>query len=192
MTENIDPIEYFSSIDGPLLVFLGIALVIAAYTDIDRRKIPNVLTFPAMLLGVGYHGLTYGVPGLIFSVAGLVTGFGLLILFYFMGGMGAGDVKLMAAVGAVLGAKGVFFSFLFTALYGGVYSLVIILAYRRIFKGFFKDLYNTFLTFLLIKRYNPVRVAEDSGKPRLCYGIAISLGTFTYMAWRLSGHTFSL
>jgi prepilin peptidase CpaA len=192
MSDNINFIGYFFSIDGPALVFLVIILAIAAYTDIVSQKIPNVLTIPAMVLGVGYHGLTYGLPGLAFSLAGLATGFGLLILFYFMGGMGAGDVKLMAAVGAVLGAKGVFFSFLITALYGGVYSLVIILAYRRIFHGFFKDLYNTFLTFLLIKRYNPVRVVENSNKPRLCYGIAIALGTLTYMAWRLSGYTFSL
>jgi prepilin peptidase CpaA len=192
MPENLTAIGYFFSIDGPALVFLGVVLVIAAYTDIAIQKIPNVLTLPAMILGIGYHGLTYGLPGVTFSLAGLAAGFGLLVLFYFMGGMGAGDVKLMAAVGAVLGAKGVFFSFLFTALYGGVYSLVMILVYRRIFKGFFKDLYNTLLTFLLIKRYNPVRVVENSNKPRLCYGVAIATGTFTYMAWRLSGHCFSL
>lgn len=182
--------ENFFSIDGPALVFLGVILVIAAYTDIVSQKIPNVLILPAVIVGIGYHALTYGFLGVTFSLAGLAAGFGLLILFYLMGGMGAGDVKLMAAVGAVLGAKGVFFSFLFTALYGGLYSLVIILVYRQMFQGFFKDLYNTLLTFLLIKRYNPVRVVESKNKPRLCYGVAIALGTFTYMAWRLSGHNF--
>ncbi|MDT8380549.1 MAG: A24 family peptidase, partial [Desulfotignum sp.] len=117
MPENLNSIGYFFSIDGPALVFLGVVLVIAAYTDIASQKIPNVLTFPAMILGVGYHFITYGLPGLTFSLAGLSSGFALLILFYFMGGMGAGDVKLMAVVGAVLGVKGVFFSFLLTALY---------------------------------------------------------------------------
>lgn len=186
----ISPTLLFSSIDGPAQLFLCVVLAAAAWIDLDRQKIPNVLTYPTMVVGIGYHWAMYGLEGLSFSLLGLATGFGVLVLFYFMGGMGAGDVKLMAAVGAVLGAKGVFFSFLFTALYGGLYSLVIILVYRQMFQGFFKDLYNTLLTFLLIKRYNPVRVVESKNKPRLCYGVAIALGTFTYMAWRLSGHNF--
>jgi prepilin peptidase CpaA len=79
--------------------------------------------------------------------------------------MGAGDVKLMAAAGAILGAKGIFITFLITALYGGIYSLVMILTRRDIFKGFFKEFFNTLLTFLLIKKYYPVTVSENEKDP---------------------------
>ena len=173
----------FCALNGPTLIFLGIVMAVATYTDFTRQKIPNRLTFPAMACGIGYHVLVHGYQGLIFSLTGLAAGFGLLILFYILGGMGAGDVKLMAAVGAVLGAKGVFVVFLFTALYGGLYSLGLMLMHRRIFKGFFKNFCNTLLTFVLVRRYDPIDVSKDKDKPRLCYGIAIALGTFTYMVF---------
>jgi prepilin peptidase CpaA len=175
--------DKFYALGGPVMVFLGIILAAAVYTDVTRRKIPNKLTFPAMAVGIAYHVLVHGYQGLIFSLTGLAAGFALLILFYILGGMGAGDVKLMAAVGAVLGAKGVFVSFLFTALYGGIYSLGVMLTHRRIFKGFFQNICNTVLTFVLIKRYDPVVVSKDKDKPKLCYGIAIALGTLTYMVF---------
>ena len=177
------PFNQFYALDGPALIFLGIVMAAASYTDVTRQKIPNKLTFPAMAVGIVYHVLVHGYQGLIFSLTGLAAGFALLILFYVLGGMGAGDVKLMAAAGAVLGAKGVFVAFLFTALYGGIYSLGVILTNRRIFKGFFKNISNSLLTFVLIRRYDPIDVSKDKDKPRLCYGIAIALGTFTYMVF---------
>jgi prepilin peptidase CpaA len=177
------PFNQFYALNGPALIFLGIVMSVAAYTDVTRQKIPNKLTFPAMACGILYHVIFHGYQGLFFSLTGLATGFALLILFYILGGMGAGDVKLMAAVGAVLGAKGVFAAFLFTALYGGIYSLGVILTHRPIFKGFFKNIFNTVLTFVLIQRYDPIDVSKDKDKPRLCYGIVIALGTFTYMVF---------
>ena len=69
----------------------------------------------------------------------MATGIALLVLPYIMGGMGAGDVKLMGAVGSFLGAKATLGAFLFIALAGGVYSLAIILIRRDVFKGFFSE-----------------------------------------------------
>ncbi|HSL62837.1 MAG TPA: A24 family peptidase [Desulfotignum sp.] len=186
------PFDIFFGIDGPALIFLGIVMAAAAYTDFTRQKIPNILTFSTFFAGLGYHGLVHGMTGVFFSLAGAGTGLGLLIIFYMLSVMGAGDVKLMAAAGAILGAKGIFITFLITAIYGGIYSLVMILTHRDIFKGFFRELFNTLLTFLLIKKYYPVTVSEDRKRPKLCYGIAIALGTFTYMGLKISGYEFSL
>ena len=165
-------------------------LALAAYTDWKTLKIHNMLTFSTMVTGAAYHLFFHGFQGFTASLAGLATGIGVLIIFYVMGGMGAGDVKLMGAVGAVLGAKGVFFSFLLTALFGGIYSLVVILMNRQIFRGFFRELLHTVTTFLLIKKYDPVRVTEHKNKPRLCYGMAIFLGTVTYMGLEFFGYGF--
>ncbi|MDZ7666369.1 MAG: A24 family peptidase [Desulfotignum sp.] len=182
--------DHFYALDGPALVFLGIVMAAAAYTDFTRQKIPNILTFSTFFAGLGYHGMVHGMPGVYFSLAGAGTGLGLLIIFYMLSAMGAGDVKLMAAAGAILGAKGIFITFLITAIYGGIYSLIMILTRRDIFKGFFKELFNTLLTFLLIKKYDPVKVSENEKRPRLCYGIAIALGTFTYMGLKIFGYEF--
>jgi len=89
-------------------IVLFIVLFIAIITDLSYRKIPNALTFPAMFCGVGVHIYSGGWGGLGFSTLGIVTGIGLLFVFYLFGMMGAGDVKLMGAVGSFLGPAGVF------------------------------------------------------------------------------------
>ena len=106
--------------------------LIAAVTDIRSRRIPNWLTYSAMLLGVGYHTMVSGAQGFFFGAGGLFLGLALLIVFYLMGGMGAGDVKLMGAVGALLGPKGVFIAFIFTALVGGIYAIILLLLRFRV------------------------------------------------------------
>ena len=184
--------DHFFGVDGPALIFLGIVMAAAAHIDVTRQKIPNFLTFPTLLAGLGYHGLVHGMPGVYYSLAGAGTGLGLLILFYMANAMGAGDVKLLAAAGAILGAKGIFITFLITALYGGAYSLIMILTRRDIFKGFFRELFNTLLTFLLVRKYDPVRISKKESRPKLCYGLAIALGTFTYMGLTIYGYEFSL
>ena len=103
-------------------------LILAAFFDIRHRKIPNLLTFPAVLVGLSFHVSTGGLQGLFFSLKGLGIGFVLLIPFYAGGGMGAGDVKLMAAVGAFVGTLQVLKIFLLTAVFGGVYALVLMVA----------------------------------------------------------------
>ncbi len=172
------------------VLYLSVLLVFASITDFRYQKIPNYLTLPTILCAMIYHFLFGGVQGVLFSLLGLLTGFAVLILPYAMGGMGAGDVKLMAAVGSFLGAEGAFISFLLTALFGGVYALLVILYFRKIFKGVFKQFFNTLLAFALTKKYMPDPLIKDKNKPRLCYGIAIALGTFTYIGLNLSRYEF--
>jgi len=106
-----------------LLLFLTIVLIIGTATDVRFHKIPNWLTFPTMTIGVVYHTAAKGWEGFLFSLEGIAVGIACFAVPYLMGGMGAGDAKLMGAVGGLLGPAGTFIAFLFTAIIGGIYAL---------------------------------------------------------------------
>jgi prepilin peptidase CpaA len=112
----------------PYIVVL-VAAVIAAVTDLWKFKVYNLLTFPLFLSGVLYHWLSAGSVGLIASLAGALFGFSVLILFYLMGGMGLGDVKLVAAIGAWLGMPVTIYVFIASSLAAGIYALVLLAVY---------------------------------------------------------------
>jgi prepilin peptidase CpaA len=162
-----------------LILLLSAILVVAAVQDLRFQKIPNLLTYPTMAIGLACHGLTSGLDGLLFSAGGLALGTGIFILPYLMGGMGAGDAKLMGAAGAVLGLKGVFIAFLLTAIVGGVYALIVLFISHR--KGSFPGLATTLKTFVFTGQFIRMTGAEDEKKPRLCYGVAIASGTLLYI-----------
>jgi len=169
-----------------LITYLGSILLIAAVIDFRIQKIPNLLTIPAATLAVVYHCFTNGISGLLFSIVGLVTGIALLLIPYLLGGMGAGDAKLMGVIGGTIGAKGVFFAFLFTALAGGVYALALIFYYRRHFRGFFEEQYITLLVFILTRKYTPEPTPENETRPKLCYALAVALGTSIYLILKMT------
>jgi prepilin peptidase CpaA len=108
-----------------------VAVLVTAVTDVWKFKIHNVLTLPLLLSGLIYHAATAGTPGFLESLLGALFGFCLLIMLYIMGGMGAGDVKLMAGIGAWLGLPLTFYVFIASSLAAGAYALVIILMYQR-------------------------------------------------------------
>jgi prepilin peptidase CpaA len=106
-----------------------LAVAIAVCTDLRKFQICNWLTFPLLASGLIYHGLSDGSGEFASSVLGAILGFGFLLMFYVLGGMGSGDVKLMAGVGSWLGL-GLTFDVIFaTAVAGAVYALVLILAF---------------------------------------------------------------
>ncbi len=95
----------------------------ATWTDLRTRRIPNALTFPAMVVGVALAAYEAGVPGASESLLGLAAGFGALFPFWATGGTGAGDVKLVMATGALVGWKVLVPSFLLGGALIGLYSL---------------------------------------------------------------------
>lgn len=109
----------------PVLVASAGALV-AAITDVRTFKVYNVLTVPLMASGMAYHGFTNGWAGLEQSLGGLLFGVGILLLPFLMGGMGAGDVKLLSAVGAWLGMHATFHVFLVSAFASGVCAIAML------------------------------------------------------------------
>jgi prepilin peptidase CpaA len=171
-----------------LLILLSAILILAGVQDLRFQKIPNLLTYPTMGTGLVCHSITNGLDGFFLAVAGLAVGIALLILPYIMGGMGAGDAKLMGAVGAILGPKGVFTAFLFTAVVGGAYALMLLVIRRQHTKGLVARHATTLKTYARTGQFIPIPAVEDEKKPRLCYGIAIALGTLLYISLDLSGY----
>lgn len=100
-----------------------LAVTIATIADLRTRRIPNWLVGPFLLAGVVASVMTRGRAGLLFSAWGILAGAAALSLFYFLGGMGMGDVKLLASVGAWIGPQQVFFAFVFMGLAGGLMAL---------------------------------------------------------------------
>ena len=99
-----------------LNAILVIVLLICAYTDGTRGKIYNKVTFPAMLLGIGVNTIFGGTAGLVWALAGWAVGMGIQWVPYMLGVAKAGDVKLLAAVGALKGWAFCTFGFLYGAL----------------------------------------------------------------------------
>jgi prepilin peptidase CpaA len=171
---------------------LSIVLILAVIYDLRFHKIPNLITFPTVIAGIVYHTWMGGWLGFLFSLEGMALGLSLLIGFYILGGMGAGDVKLMAAVGGILGPSGVFAAFLGTALVGGVYALILAVGQGQVrgLAGRFRDTLRRYGTMLksffctgLITYVPPTTPADKKKRPVLCYGLAIALGTLCSLIW---------
>ncbi|HSF09782.1 MAG TPA: A24 family peptidase [Nitrospirales bacterium] len=158
-----------------LLSGLALGLVVAAVTDVREGKIPNWLTFSLAGFGMGVLSWEHGWDGFLFSLGGLGMGLVCLMFFYIKGGMGAGDVKLLGAIGAILGPGQVVFAFAFAAMLGGLYSLALLSnqggmrhAWDRMF---------FLLSTLKVTRTIPVSAAPISTEPKLRYALVLGLGT---------------
>jgi prepilin peptidase CpaA len=171
------------SFEGESSIVLGllILLLFAVYTDSKSNRIPNYLTLSGMIAALFLHSSASGFNGFLLSVGGILLGFGILMIPYLMGGMGAGDVKLMAAVGGFLGAKATFEAFLLIAVAGGVYSIALILISRNHFKGFFREKLMFLYSIVMLGQLFPIQTESSGQKPRLKYGVAIAFGTITYL-----------
>lgn len=153
-------------------------MVIAVAWDLRAWRIPNYVTFPAALAGIGFHVAVAGLAGLKTSVLGLALGLGLLFIPFMLGGMGGGDVKLLAALGAWLGPKGILFATLYSGLAGGVIALAyMVVSGEGTFKSM-KVIYEDLVYFVTFRDRPPGPVR---GKRRIPYSVAIALGTLGFI-----------
>ena len=174
-------------------IALVVALVTASVTDFRTQRIYNWLTFPLIIAGFATHTVFGGMEGLKFAASGFGLGFAVMVIPYFMGVMGAGDVKLMAGVGAWLGLESTFTAFIFTCIAGGIYGLAVLAFDREVLKGVLINIRNTFAVFMATRKFNFTPVATEKALPRLCYGVAIAVGTLVAMgmhAW-LTGSVYN-
>jgi prepilin peptidase CpaA len=159
-----------------LLVITVICVLVAAIIDVLTHKIPNWVTFPSAMLGMLINCYLAGLQGLVFSILGLATGFLLLFVVYLLGGMGAGDVKLLCAVGALLGPKLVFCTFIWMALAGGTLALALII-YKKAFSQTLSNLKTLLLGWILRAPNEDANLTiRNQSLIKLPYGVAIALG----------------
>jgi len=175
-----------------LLSFLIIlVLLLSAHYDMRRGKIPNLLTYPAICIALLFHILDSGLNGFITGLSGTALGIGLFIIPYAIGAAGAGDAKLMGAVGAALGPKGVFGAAIVIFLLGGLYALGLLLYKERAYGlALLSRWKTTSLALVRTGQWAPAPAVTEKGKgaPRLRYGVVIALGTCAYMAINYAGY----
>src|SRR5687767_15899030 len=107
-------------------------LLHAVFTDLRARKISNTLTYPVMLLGLLGNLALSGWPGVQHASLGWLAGLGIMLIPFLLGAMGAGDVKLVAAIGAVKGPEFVLIATLYACVAGGLLAIYFLIKERRV------------------------------------------------------------
>jgi len=165
------------------VIVIGFCLT-ACVLDLRYRRIPNILTAVAALGGVIFAAALGGLSGAGLSLAGCILGGALFFPLFALGGLGAGDVKLVAAIGAWLGPLDVMWVCLFAAMAGGVLAVVVALM-----RGYARNLLNNMRfigTYWRTQGVGPVpglTLSETRG-PRLAYALPITVGVIVALWWR--------
>jgi prepilin peptidase CpaA len=157
---------------GAVLVIAGVACV----ADLKTRRIPNVLTLGAAAGACGHYVVADGLPGLGLALGGWAVGLLLFLPVFALRGMGGGDVKLVAALGAWLGPGLTVWLALFTALAGGPLAIAVALS-----RGYLRQALSNVWALLTFWRVaglqpHPAMTLDTPGTPRLPYAVPIAVG----------------
>ena len=153
----------------------------ACVTDFRSRRIPNVLTFGASAAAVVFWGVTAGLSGAGWSVAGWAVGCAVFMPWFLLGGMGAGDVKLLAALGAWAGPSAAVWMALYAGIAGGVFAIVVSLA-----RGYLGEMLRNLWVLLMFWRIagvqpHPEMTLKTGRGPRLPYAFPITAGALAVL-----------
>ena len=169
-----------------------IILIVAAVIDGYQIKVPNWLTFPTIISGwiysMTFYAWSSGLPwyeGFGWSLLGTVVGLALLLPAYAIGGMGAGDVKLLAGVGAWMHGSHTFYAFCVTVIVGAVLAVGMVLV-RKAWKKHTNQFWLILTEILTIRDPNELSVIAADRKSSMLllpYGIPIAIGSIGYFAW---------
>jgi prepilin peptidase CpaA len=163
----------------PMLVptiVIAVGLV-ACVIDVRTRRIPNALTFSAALVGLLFHVAMSGSTGAQFAAGGWVVGLLLLLPYFALGGMGAGDVKLVAALGAWLGPTQTFWLAIYAGIAGGAIGLMVAIAHGYL-RTALSNIFTMFFYWRVVGLKSvPGLTLESSTSPRVAYAIPILVGT---------------
>ncbi len=164
-------------------------ILLASWIDYAQRRVPNWLNLTLLLTGLTAQAYFSGWSGLVHGLGGALVGFGLLILPWIMHGMGAGDVKLMAAIGAWLGPVLTFYAFALGAVIGGVIAVAMILSSGRLRMACAN------LGVILAKCTNRSTIFSEFGSAKsfgatsqlLPYGVPLTIGTLLVFGASVTG-----
>jgi prepilin peptidase CpaA len=164
-------------------ILLLLVVVLAGIFDLRRRRIPNWLTLTGVLAGIALNSFLYERAGLVMSLKGMGLALALYFPLYVLRAMGAGDAKLMAAVGAIVGWTNWLGIMILTALIGGVLAIVLVVT-----KGRVKQTYQNLGLILIALRLRqaPYQVSPEldvrSGQAlRLPHALSILLGSVAFL-----------
>jgi prepilin peptidase CpaA len=154
-----------------------IVLAVATFTDLRNRRIPNWLVLPFLAAGIGVSAWLHGWHGIGQSFGGLLLALVIFGTFFWMGGMGAGDVKLCAAIGAWIGPGQLVVALVMTGIVGGIMVLGWALLH-----GFLSDLFRGAADFVFGWKErgmlrSPEMVLSNPLKRKMPYAPAIAIGT---------------
>jgi prepilin peptidase CpaA len=158
----------------------GAVLIVGAAacaTDLHSRRIPNWLTFGAAAAAIATHYAIAGQSGAQYAASGWVIGLFVFLPLFLLGGMGAGDVKLLAALGAWLGPKDALMLAGYASIAGGVIGLAIAIRHGYLKKALanVRELARFWWTFGL--RPMPGLTLERGDSPRLAFAVPMLMGT---------------
>jgi prepilin peptidase CpaA len=175
----------------PVAILVSLMVVTAAVIDVRSRRIPNWLTLSGILVGFALNAvLSYPFPfeGLKNAGLGMLFAFAVYFVLYLIRAMGAGDVKLMAAIGAMLASPMLWFRlFIVVALIGGIFALGLVVAKGRLRKTVWNVAY-------LVNELGHARAPYmtrdelDVKNPKavtLPHGFTIAVGYFLFLAFSL-------
>ncbi len=170
----------------PQLVLPLLFALVMGWNDARTRRIPNYLNLCCALAGLGYQLGFHGLAGLTDGLLGMVLGFGLLILFYLKGGMGAGDVKALAALGTWLGVWQTLFLFAYMA-FSGVFLVILVLWWRGALWSRIKRGWDFLVGWVLLRphagpRGAPAPAAREKSEV-IPYAVAMAMG-MAIVCWR--------
>jgi prepilin peptidase CpaA len=171
-----------NALPDPLQAALFALVIAAAIYDLAARRIPNGISLAGLAVGLALNGYFAGWPGLGSSLLGGLLGAAIFLGLYVAGGMGAGDVKLFAAVGAMVGPQPLLLIFVLTGLAGGMAALALIVVRGRAGEKLRSTL--ALAGSMLRLNWNEVSSSSDRGVPgAIClpYGAVVAVGTLVFL-----------
>ncbi|MCO6059612.1 prepilin peptidase [Pseudomonas sp. MOB-449] len=162
--------------EAPLMI-LSLLIFVAVINDLRARRIPNLLIITGIALGLVGNAYISGIEGVWQGSFGLLIGFSIFLPLYVLGGMAAGDVKLMAMVGSFLSPQYALISALYSLVAGGACGLLLVLAKRQV-----RQTLGRYWLILKTLTYVNPQPDEVAGKP-FPYSIAILFGFLASHLW---------
>jgi prepilin peptidase CpaA len=166
---------------SPIMIALLLLFVaVIAVVDLLTRRIPNWLTVSGALIAAAVHTWTSGASGSIDALAGLIAGLAAFLPFYLAGGFGAGDVKAMGAIGAILGIKGALLAAAWTLITGAIGGLGVLIlhgALPSLLARMHRWAQQVHATYASGRLQFWESAPLDLARRRFPYGLAIACGT---------------
>lgn len=161
---------------------VAVVLIVAAWIDGKELRVPNWITFPMVFSGILYNGLFDGGLGWSDALLGMVVGLLTLLPLYAVGGMGAGDVKLMAGLGAWLGPTVAWEAFVVSVVVGAVMAVIMVL-WRKSWAKHYGNFLMIAMEWMTVKNPKELAAIAAERKPQMLllpYGIPICIGSIAY------------